>query len=108
MRNSKSNNSSELYRINDPNNIYNKTDLSKDTRLNGINYHINNTKEARDKNILPDPDDIDDLEDGSRDKINNQMRSQINVSSLSQKLCETDDIENAYDKMQKFDKMHKF
>lgn len=102
-------NSADLYKVNQPN-LYDNIDSAKNSRsnLNRMNYFINNNKDARDKNILPDPDDIDDLDEGSRDNVTNQIRNQINVSNLSQKEHVTDDIENAYDKMQKFDKMHQF
>lgn len=103
------NNSSLLYKVEDPD-YFDQMENAKyvKTNMNGKNFYINNSKEVRQQQIMPDPEDIDDLVDTSKDHVNSQIRNQVNVSGLSQKISITEDIENAYDKMQKFERMHKF
>jgi hypothetical protein len=100
-------NSSNLYKGNEGH-LYDKLQKPEKTTLNGNNYFLNNTKEIRNKQILPDPDDIDDVVEVSKDHVNTQIRNQINVSELSHKQSVADDIDNAYDKMANFDRIHKF
>jgi len=104
---SQNNNTSNLYKGNEGQ-LYDKLQKPEKTTLNGNNYFLNNTREVRNKQILPDPDDIDDVVEVSKDHVNTQIRNQINVSELSHKQSVADDIDTAYDKMANFDRMHKF
>ena len=101
------NNISNNLKVNESN-TFNNLEKPQKTTYNGNNFFLNNTREVRDKQILPEPDDIDDIVDVSKDHVNTQIRNQINVSELSHKQSVADDIDNAYDKMARFDKLHKF
>jgi hypothetical protein len=80
---------------------------------NSNNYYINNKKQNKNQMVLPEPTDIDDIEDtdrlntkGSYDNIRNTKNISNNSNPFKLRESITDDIEFAYDNIENFEKMH--
>lgn len=128
LENSDSNYSKEKHKIKEREaeanlntNIHYTANNEDDSHYYNHNYFINNTRDKKNHQILPDPSDIDDIyEDNashsaqySNTVTRNYMKYHDNLSNYSNLYNKTkdslaDDIEFAYDNIQNFEKMHNF